>query len=57
VQALPLDADSGEGQPARRWQGSSWYETLHEVVLPVMVLVIGTGVSLLALKPLLWPRT
>lgn len=58
VQVLPLDGDdAGEGQAPRGWQAGSWHATLHEVVLPLAVLAIGMGVSLLALKPLLWPRT
>lgn len=52
-QVLPL-GDGAEEQPMRK---GSWAETLHEVVLPVAVLLVGMGVSLLALKPLLWGRT
>ena len=52
VQVLPSD-DGIEGRP----QGTvSWCETLHEVALPLVVLSIGMGVSLLALKPLLSPK-
>lgn len=53
LQVLPLD-DGSEGQPMQK---PSWSETLHEVVLPVGVLLVGMGVSLLALKPLLWGKT
>jgi hypothetical protein len=52
VQVLPLDGGDQEPLPRK----GSWSETLHEVVLPVIVLLIGMGVSLLALKPLLWRK-
>lgn len=53
MQVLPLDSMDQEPLP-RKWFLS---ETLHEVVLPIVVLLIGMGVSLLALKPLLWHKT
>lgn len=52
LQVLPLD-DGEQGHLPRK---ESWSETLHEVVVPIVVLLIGMGVSLLALKPLLWGR-
>jgi hypothetical protein len=52
LQVLPVDGGELEQLPSK----GSWSETLQEVVLPVGVLLVGMGVSLLALKPLLWGK-
>ena len=52
MQVLPVDGGEPEQLPSK----GSWSESLQEVVLPVGVLLVGMGVSLLALKPLLWGK-